>query len=168
MKMQPRPFALAAMLLLSPLLVHAEPIDLKPGLWEVTYKTDVGGMPIPADVLKTMSPEKRAQVEATFKNRKAKFHTRQSCLTKEKFDRPLKNQDKEDAKDCKNTIVTATRTKTEIKFQCSGREARSGVSTTEALSRERFKSVMQMNSSNATVTHESTGKWISADCGKVK
>ena len=153
------------MLFLPPLLARAESIDLKPGLWEVTYKTDMSGMPIPADVLKSMPPEKRAKMEAAFKNRKAEFHTIQSCLSKENFDRPLKAQDRENDKDCTNTIVTSTPATTEINFQCSGREARSGNSKIEALSRERIKSTMQMKTAEATITNVSTGKWLSADCG---
>jgi hypothetical protein len=41
---------------------------------------------------------------------------------------------------------------------------------TEALSRESIKNsiLMQVNSGKGSISNESTGKWISTDCGKVK
>jgi hypothetical protein len=168
MKMQSTLIGFSAMLMLSSLTIHAEPLDIKLGLWEVTYKTDMSGATIPEDALKSMPPERRAKMLEILKNRKAKTHTVQSCITRDNLDRPFKGQDKEEH--CSNTIVTATRTKAEYKFQCSGEEARNGVMKTEALSRESIKNsmLMQVNSGKGSISNESTGKWISADCGKVK
>lgn len=168
MKMQLTLIGFGAMLMLSSLSIHAEPLDIKPGLWEVTYKTDMSGSTIPEDALKNMPQERREKMLDMLKNRKAKTHTVQSCLTKDNLDRPFKGQNTEDH--CTNTVVTATRTKAEYKFQCSGKDARSGVMKTEALSRESIKNsmLMQVNSGKGSITNESTGKWISADCGKVQ
>lgn len=160
--------AFGALLLLFTFTVHAAPLDIKPGLWEVSSKTDMNGSPIPADVLKQMPPDQRAKMMAMFKNRKAATHTIQSCITKDELDRPFKAQDEEAS--CKSTVVTATPTKAEYKIQCSGGEAHSGVMKIEALSRESIRgtTIMQVNSGQGTVVNEMTGKWISANCGNVK
>lgn len=160
--------AFGTLLLLSTLTVHAAPLDIKPGLWEVSSKTDMNGSPIPADVLKQMPPDQRAKMMAMFKNRKAATHTIQSCITKDDLDRPFKAQDEE--ANCKSRIVTATPTKAEYRIQCSGSEAHSGVMKIEALSPRNIRgsTIMQINSGKGTVANEMSGRWISADCGNVK
>ena len=61
-----------------------QPLDVKPGLWETTTTTEMGGMPpMPADVLAKMTPEQRAKFEAAMKARAAqgaKTTTRRTCL----------------------------------------------------------------------------------------
>jgi len=160
--------AFGALLLLFTFTVHAAPLDIKPGLWEVSSKTDMSGSPIPAEVLAQMPPDRREQMMAMFKNRKAATHTIQTCITKDDLGRPFKAQDEEAG--CKSTIVTATPTKAEYKIQCSGSEAHSGVMKIEALSREsiRGSTIMQVNSGKATVANEMSGRWVAANCGNVK
>lgn len=58
-------------LLLSTLPVHADPLDLKLGLWEISYTTQMSGMSIPESALKEMRPEQRARIEAAMKKRQA-------------------------------------------------------------------------------------------------
>lgn len=160
--------AFGALLLLFTFTVHAAPLDIKTGLWEVSSKTDMSGSPIPAEVLAQMPPDRREQMMAMFKNRKAATHTIQTCITKDDLGRPFKAQDEEAS--CKSTIVTATPTKAEYKIQCSGSEAHSGVMKIETLSREsiRGSTIMQVNSGKATVANEMSGRWVAANCGNVK
>lgn len=160
--------AIGALLLLFTFTVHAAPLDIKPGLWEVSTKTDMSGSPIPAEVLEQMPTDRREKMMAMFKNRKAATHTIQTCITKDDLNRPFKAQDEE--ANCKNTIVTATPTKAEYKIQCSGSETHSGVMKIEALSREsiRGSTIMQVNSGKGTVANEMSGRWVSANCGNVK
>lgn len=161
---------LAATLLLSTLSVHADPLDVKLGLWEITYTTQMTGMPIPESALKDMAPEQRARLEAIMKKRQAlgpQSHTHKTCLTQEKMNRPFDKQGDGEDKNCTNTILTATRTEQEYKIQCTGPDAHSGVMHIDALSRESIKSTIKMNSGQGTVNNEMTGHWIAADCGKV-
>ena len=160
--------AFGTLLLLSTLSVHAAPLDIKTGLWEVSSKTDMSGATIPAGVLEKLPPDRRAKMMAILKNRKAAMNTIQSCVTKDDLDRPFKAQDEEE--NCKSTVVTATPTKAEYKIQCSGSEAHSGVMKIEALSRESIRSstIMQVNSGKGTVANEMSARWISANCGNVK
>ena len=157
-------------LMQSTLSVHAESLDVKLGLWETTYTTDISGMPIPSDALKNMPPEQRARLESAMKARQAqgpKSKTIKSCMTKEDLNRPFDKRNDED-KNCTNTIVSATRTHAEYKIECTGPGAHSGVMHIEALSRERVKASIKMNSGNGAMTNEMTSKWIAADCGNVK
>jgi hypothetical protein len=159
-----------AILMLCSLSAHAEPLDIKLGLWESTSTTDISGMPVPAEVLKNMPPDRRARFEAAMKARQAdgpKSITDQTCMTKDDLNRPFDTKNDED-ENCTNTIVTATRTHAEYKIECTGPEARNGVMHAEALSRESVKYTIVMNTGNGTVTNEITSKWIAADCGNVQ
>jgi hypothetical protein len=149
----------------------AEPMDLKLGLWETSVTTKMSGSLMPESALKQMSPEQRARMEAAMKKREAdgpKTHTTRTCLTKEKLNRPFEKQGEAGNGNCKNTIVTATRTVQDYKIQCTGPEARSGVMHMEATSRESFKSTVKMTSSRNTVNVELNGRWVASDCGKEK
>jgi hypothetical protein len=163
--------AVFSLLLATHPALAAEPMDLKLGLWETTVTTNISGSPMPESALKQMSPEQRARIEAAMKKREAqgpRSHTTRSCLTKEKLNRPFEKQGEPANSNCKNTIVTATRTVQEYKIQCTGPEAHSGVMHMEAQSPERFKSTVKMNSSRSTINVELNGHWVGADCGKEK
>jgi len=169
MKAQHITTAFGAAFMLSSLSIHAEPLDVKLGLWETTSTTDMSGMPVPAEVLKSMPPENRARFEAAMKARQAagpKSHTEKTCLTKEDLNRPFDKSDSD--KNCKNTTVSATRTHAEYKIECTGEDAHTGMMRMEALSRESIKATMKMNAGNGAVTNEMTLKWVAADCGDVR
>ena len=88
-------------------------------------------------------------------------------MTREKLNRPFEKKDDTD-KSCTNTVVSATRTHAEYKILCTGSTAHTGAMTIDTISHEQVKATIKMNAGNGTVTNESTSKWISADCGKVK
>ncbi len=162
---------IALTLLLSTLSVHADPLDVKLGLWEITYMTRTSGSIMPESVLKEMSPAQRARVEAAMQKRQAQppqSHTHKSCLTQEELNRPFEKQGDTEGEKCTNTILTATRTVQEYKIHCTGRMPSSGVSRFEALSRERIKGTIKMNMPNGTVNNQLSARWLAADCGKVK
>lgn len=158
-------------LLQTSLSTQAMSLDIKPGLWEISWKDNLKGNPIPDSELAKMPPEQRAKMAEIFKKRQAmsqKTHTTKSCLTKDNIDNALSDHEGKDH--CTNTIVSDTSTKSEFKFQCTGKESRSGVMKIEALSRESIRHTvnMKMNSGKSTFDMESTGKWISTQCGDVK
>jgi hypothetical protein len=158
----------AVTLLLSTLPVHAAPLDVKTGLWETTSTSQMSGMPIPESALKDMPPEQRARIEAIMKQRQEQgpqSHTYKTCITQEDLNRPFDKKD--NMENCTQTILTATRTVQEYKIQCTGSMPHSGVLHVEALSRERVKSTIKMNLPTGTVDNEMSGRWLSADCGKV-
>ena len=101
-----------------------QPLDVKPGLWETTTTTEMGGMPpMPADVLAKMTPEQRAKMEAAMKARAAqgaKTTTRRTCWTKEELSKPLTFGD--DDKSCQRTIISSSRSKQEGHLECTQRD----------------------------------------------
>jgi len=162
--------ASGAILMLLSLSAHAEPLDIKLGLWESTSTTNTSGMTMPIDVLNNLPAERRARIEASMKARQIhgpKSSTEKSCMTKEDLNKPFEDKDGAD-KNCTSTIVTATRTHAEYRIECTGPEAHNAVMKVEAISRESLKATMVMNTGTGTVTNEITSKWISADCGNVQ
>lgn len=60
---------------------HAEPLKVKPGLWETTTVTEKSGASKPTNLDK-LTPDQRAKVEAQLATRaKKETHTVKSCLT---------------------------------------------------------------------------------------
>lgn len=153
-----------------------QPLDVKLGLWESTTVRQSSGLPpIPPEVLARLTPEQRAKLEAAAKanaSRGPRTETRKSCLTKEKLDKALTFGQSNDT-NCKATIVTSTRTKEEVHFECAGEGMKgSGDMHIEALSSENVKGSIQMNAAgggNAMKTSVNfTAKWLGPSCGNVK
>ncbi len=157
-------------LVLSSTVAYADPLDVKPGLWETTTTTEMSGMP-PIDTSK-MTPEQKARMEAAMKARQAqgpRVHVHKSCMTKEKLERePFQDKDKES---CTHTVILSSRTHWQSKLLCANPK-RVGEFNIEAVSRERIKGSVQMNESNgkqAMAVHVSiAGKWLGSSCGTIK
>ncbi len=148
---------------------NATPLDLKPGLWETTTVSERSGMPsIPADKLAALPPEQRARIEA-MAGGKPTTSTRQSCRT----EKDLKPFTDDNNKSCKQTIVTSTSTKQEIKMECDmpGNKG-TGTVTVEAKDPEHVNGLVLMhvgaNGRNMDMKITITAKWISSSCGDVK
>lgn len=144
----------------------AAPLDVKTGLWETTSTTHVSGMAIPPEALANMPPEQRAKVAAMMDAQNDKTQTSKSCVTKADLDRPFQAQS--GAEHCTRTVVRSSATEAEYKIQCRGKQVREGIMHVQALSREQIKESFTMDTGHATVSHEGTSRWISADCGAVK
>ncbi len=160
--------ALSALALASLAASAAEPLNVKPGLWEMSTTTADAGAMIPPALLAQMSPEQRARIEAATKQQSAggsHTHSSKSCVTKEDLNRGKFEAGKdEDAKNCQYRIVTQTATHMQSSFQCTGDEARSGEMKFEALSPEQIKGAIQVATPNGKVTVELTGHWLAASC----
>ena len=167
---------LIAVALLSPAVwgqTKFQPLNVKTGLWESTItSTTSGQMPLPAELLSRLSPEQRAKFEARMKERsapKARNVTNRDCETKEKLaEQPFSSQ-----KECKQTILTSTSTKAEIKVACEyGDVKSSGVMHIDVLSPESVRGSGQMTSQGGghtfTVNTSFSGKWLGPSCGDTK
>ena len=149
---------------------YSEPLDVKPGLWEVTTTTAMSGMP-PIDY-SGMPPEQRARIEAAMNGQQAmgaRTHVRKSCVTREKLARePFQEKDNES---CTHTVVSSTRTMWRAKLRCTEPKS-TGEFKIEAISRERIKGLIQMNASGdqhaMAVQVSISGKWLASACGNVK
>jgi len=80
--MRPRLYlVLAAAALLKPCLARAEPLEIRPGLWDMTTVANMSGFAIPPALLTQMGPQAQAMVQARMAAM-SKPQIRQHCITK--------------------------------------------------------------------------------------
>lgn len=150
-----------------------QPLNMKPGLWERTSTSTVAGeMPIPTEMLNSLTPDQRARIEERMKANSA-AHTRtttdKSCVTKQELEKPFNPGDKE----CTWTILESTSTKAKGTVSCeaSGMKMR-GSGEFEAPDPEHLKGSMHAASTggghNMTVDGTFTSKWLGASCGNTQ
>lgn len=176
-----RTLAIALFLSAATWAADVTPLDVKTGQWEYTVTSQISGlgdaqkqMPqIPPEQLAKMPPDQRAKLEAALKqygaiaSGKPNTTTNKTCIKKEdlaKLD-PAKNTDKS----CKLTVISSSRSKQEIKEECSPNgNKQSGTMTIEAQNSESVKftftgtSMEEGHPINMNVN--GTGKWLSATC----
>lgn len=150
-----------------------QPLNVKLGLWETTSTiTTKGQVPVSDEMLSRLTPEQRARVEERMKAQagdRTTTHTYKSCLTKEKLERGSGFSDR---KDCKETLLTSTSSRVEVKVACEGEGmSSSGTVRIDALSPESTKGSGRMSMTagprNMTVDTTLTSKWLGPSCGQV-
>jgi Protein of unknown function (DUF3617) len=149
-------------------------INVKTGLWEMTMKMAMSGMPaIPPEALAKMPPEQRARIEAmTNGSGGGTTHTSQSCVTEKDLERGIDPQtDKQ--QNCKVVSSTVTSSSMEMHMACDGPQVKgTGVMKMAVSNREQVEGDMKMdmvsNGRPINMTTHISGKWLSADCGSVK
>ena len=149
------------------------PLNVKPGLWETTVRTESRGTPsIPPEALSRMPPEARAQVEAMLRSGAAgnlvppQEEVERNCLTA--ADRqpfiPVDNAA------CTIRVITSTASVLETEAQCRSEEGVESrvASRIEALSPERVSGTNTLRTGGGqgvTLTTRLEARWISAACG---
>jgi hypothetical protein len=145
---------------------------IKPGLWQIQMERETNGKKAPdmSERLKTMPPERRAQVEAAMKQRgiEANGNTVKVCQTREmldssKFVNPLP--------DCKITYSTRTSSSWKSHTSCSQNHLESDSEVTFSSPESytvKTTSTLQSAGQTKTTHMTRTGKWLSADCGDIK
>jgi len=154
------------------------PLDIKPGLWESTTKTEMGGrampaMPaIPPEALAQMPPEQRARVEAMMNSRKpGGGMTVKACMTRESMAKGLAMAQQ---KGCTQNVVSSSSTKMVVHMDCQqGNNKSAGDVSFERIDAEHTKGnmVMKVSSGDAPpmdMKMSLESKWLSSDCGDVK
>jgi Spy/CpxP family protein refolding chaperone len=147
---------------------RADSLDLKLGLWETTFTTQVSGMLVPEAELQKMPPAQRERMEAMMKKQQAdgpKTRTTKTCLTKEKLGRAFENSEADAEKNCKRTIKVATPSKQEATIACTGERPQTREWRMEATSRESAKGNVKVVSGNGSVTMSFTARWVASGCG---
>jgi hypothetical protein len=148
----------------------AEPLNIKPGQWEMSTTTQMSGAMMPPDILARMPPEQRARIEATLKQHGvgagAHPNTTKTCVTKEDLLRGSVRAEKEQDKSCQYRVVTQTATHMETHFHCTGDSVRDGEMKMEAVSPEELKGAIQVTTPNGKVNVMLNGHWLGAACSK--
>jgi hypothetical protein len=154
----------------SPLAVSAaERLNVKTGLWEMTSATQMSGMPpLPKEMLEKLTPEQRAQIEATIKQSSGpRTDVSRDCVTERDLERPFEAGDREE---CKYELVRSTRTSQEWKLACTGDVQGSGFFKINTPTPETMNGVLDISVGNGdsrmTVKADIKGRWLGADCGE--
>lgn len=160
-------------LLLTTAPAHAT-FDIKPGLWQVQMKMTLDGkafepMAEVKKALEKLSPEQRKQMEAMMAGNSQMPIAKDGyrvCYTKEMLKNPGKVM--EGTQSCTTKITTQTSKKIAGSFDCPKEDAK-GTFEWNAKSDSAYEGLMTGKTSKGkdTVIRYS-GKFISADCGKVK
>jgi hypothetical protein len=159
-----------------PSLAGQTPLNVKPGLWEMSWTGETSGTPptLPPDQLAKLTPEQRAKIEAAMEAAIAKGnapHAIKHCVTQKELDRGL-NVDDQNQKSCKQTVVSSTSSVLEVHMECTGRQQSSGTYRIEATSPTTITGALNMVMSDGThsmtMKRQVAGKWLGADCGEVK
>ena len=145
----------------------ADSLDLKLGLWETTFTTQVSGMLVPEAELQKMPPAQRERMEAMMKKQQAggpKTRTTKTCLTKEKLGRAFEKAEADEEKNCKRTVLVATPSKQEVTIVCTGERPQTKEWRMEATSRDSAKGNVKVVSGNGSVTMAFTARWVASGC----
>lgn len=142
-------------------------LPIKPGLWQVQREQDTNGQKSPdmSEMLKSMPPERRAQLEAAMKQRGIGVKV---CHTREMLDT---SKSANSLPDCKTTYSSRTNGSWKSHTSCAKDHVEidsemmiSGPESYTVKSTSTFQSEGETNTTHMTMT----GKWLSADCGDIK
>ena len=159
-------------LLAEPAAAQQTPLNVRPGLWEITTTAQSAGqMPIPEDQLARLTPEQRSKLQAAMAAMQAQashpFVFRQ-CLTEQQIRDGL-NLAAHEEPSCRRTIVASSATVMELREVCTGAHPRTATARFEApdpdMMRGTTNMVMGQGAQAMTVKAQIAGKRLSADCG---
>jgi len=159
-----------ALVLGSSWCIAADSFNAKPGAWEMNVITVTNGNPIPADVLAQLTPEKRAELDASMKAREGKpeSHTFQTCVTQKDLDQNSMIKSEGDSK-CTRKIVSKSSTKIVIEQACPAPRASTGKASIEAKTPETLVAVIDtVQGSSGKIHVDMKGRWIAASCEGIK
>jgi Spy/CpxP family protein refolding chaperone len=147
---------------------RADSLDLKLGLWETTFTTNVSGTLVPEAELQKMPSAQRQQIEAMLKKQQAagpRTRTTKTCLTKERLGRAFEKAEADEEKNCKRTVLVATPSRQEVTIACTGERPQTKEWRMEATSPESAKGNVKVVSGSGSVTMSFTARWVASGCG---
>ena len=173
-------YALAALAVACPAVASAQ--SMKPGLWEITHKTQGAAGSQMADAqakmqkdMANMSPEQKKMVQEAMAKHGVQMGggaggamSIKTCMTREMIE---KNQVPQQKGDCKQTSQSKSGNTMKFTVQCTNPPSTAEGQVTYQGS-EAYTMKMVVNSKvdgrPQTMNMESSGKWLSADCGAIK
>ena len=125
--------------------------------------------PLPKEVLDQMTPQQRAEMQAALKAESAKgpqTDVDRECITEKDIEHPF---DSADSEDCKQTIVTTTRTTQEVRLVCTGEHKGTGTLKVTTPTPTTMTGLLDMRAGDGkdamTIKAQMKGRWLAADCG---
>ena len=148
-------------------IARAEPLNAKPGAWEMTVTTTGAGSIVPPEALSKMPPERRAMVEKMMAERggKPNASVHKSCVKKEdlEHDRFAEGDDS----GCTRNTVSRTASKIVVATSCPGTPPREGTFTFEAKSPESVVGTIDQQTGSGTFHVDIKGKWLGTSCAGI-
>lgn len=176
--MKPQAMLAAGLLLISSAGASAQ--NMKPGLWEISNKVQMGAqmdkeMARMQQEMASMPPEQRKMMEGMLAKQGVQAGagggvatTVRICTTKEMAER---NEIGSAREGCRNSVSPRTGNTMRYSFSCANPPS-SGEGQVTFLSPEEYTTQMTIISSPQgkpeKVSMEGRGKWLSTDCGAVK
>jgi hypothetical protein len=148
-------------------------MDVKPGQWEVTMTTTMGGQ-VPAGLMQKLTPEQRAKFEERMAARSSEPNkpiTYKSCVTQEQINKGYSFA--EDRNLCTSTVLSSSRSKEDLRLECTQNGMKlSGTAHLERIDSENVKAHIESAGTDGARTMNAdstyTGKWLGSDCGTTK
>jgi hypothetical protein len=175
-----KPFHLAAALLAGTCTAAIAQQSLKPGLWEITNRMQSAGgqMDQLAEAQKQMAgmpPEQRKMMEEMMARQGVQMGkgpaggmSTRVCLTREMIER---NEVAQQRSDCKTNTHSKSGNTVKMSFACTNPKS-SGEGQITYTSPEAYNMKMVVNTEvdgrMEKVSMDTTGKWLSGDCGNLK
>lgn len=146
----------------------AQGLNVRTGLWQMTYTTQDSGAPtMPKEVLDKLTPEQRARVAASqqkIPSKGPRTWTEKTCVTaKDLQEGAFRADARDEDQKCSFKMTAQTATLQEGTSSCAGGKG-SGQIRIEALSREKVQGRMSMSGPGFTSNMQLSGQWLSASC----
>ncbi len=144
----------------------ADGLDVKPGLWQMSFTTEARSTSMPPEAMAKLTPEQRAKVAAALQKqaeRGPRTFTRKTCITAEDL-KAGAFREAEDDKSCKYVVKEQTRVLQEGTLVCTGDEPHGGTMRVEAIGRDHIKGSVGREGPNGKISMQMTGEWISTSC----
>ncbi|HEY6641627.1 DUF3617 domain-containing protein [Povalibacter sp.] len=162
--------AALASLSVSSVVVGAERLNVKTGLWEIESLTQMGGvMPLSRDLKARLTPAQIAKMQADWKASAAEGPDRdvsRECITEKDLAQPFSSAD---SKNCRQTIVNTSRTTQEVRMVCEGEHRGSGLLKVNAPTPQTMTASLELKFGEGTdmftMKGSMKGRWLSDDCG---
>jgi hypothetical protein len=151
---------------------QAEPLKVKPGLWELTTATQKKGANKPSNMDK-LTPEQREKVEKKLADQvKKENKTAQACLTNEQIQNGEAFIGRTHQATCKRTFQTQTASDLDATMECSGANKMTGTVKMHADDPEHLTGTVAMiygesGTLQLQTTSDITARWLGSDCGTI-
>lgn len=171
--------AMAGILLVSPMAGHAE--GMKPGLWEYKGKMSSASGEMEAAMaearaaMASMPPEQRRMVEQMMAARGMQMsmgedntQVMRMCVSAKEAE----NFDIQSDPECQQQTVDRSGNRIKIRFSCGGESQSKGEADITFSGGSSFSGTVTVhtvdNGKQETMTLQQEGRWLGADCGKLK
>jgi len=150
-----------------------QPLDIRPGLWEITLTVRSSGQPpMPPEVAANLTAEQRARIDAKARERAAagpQTTVKRSCLDQKELQGPLTLMFRGEGQGCRQTVVSTSRRRQEVRVDCGKGDTQGGGKIAiEAQDPENVKVRSQWVATDGSrkmeMSSTATLRWLGAAC----